>query len=102
MLFAKNLERAMMERGVNAPELAERIGVSRQTVNNWMSTKTFPRAENLDQVESVLQRPIAWFFADDSALKSTREVEDVKAALGHIKVAVEHLESSLKEIPGDS
>ena len=45
--FSVNLQRFRMERGMTQEQLAERMGVSRQTVSKWESSASYPEMEKL-------------------------------------------------------
>ena len=47
-VFAKNLKRYMEENGENQKELAEIVGVSAPTVNDWLKAKIYPRIDKIE------------------------------------------------------
>ena len=47
-VFAKNLRYYMERRGKNQKELAEIVGVSPPTMNDWLKAKKYPRIDKID------------------------------------------------------
>lgn len=47
-VFAKNLKRYMESKGKNQKELAEIVGVSAPTMNDWIQGKKFPRIDKIE------------------------------------------------------
>jgi transcriptional regulator with XRE-family HTH domain len=52
-VFAANLRRLMRERGLTTRELASKIGVSHQSVSQWLSGQNGPTNRRLAQVATV-------------------------------------------------
>ena len=51
-IFAKNLQYYMGRKGITQRELAESIGVSAPTLNEWIKAKKYPR---IDKVEKLAE-----------------------------------------------
>ena len=49
-VFAENLRYYMESRGKNQKELAEIIGVSAPTMNDWLKAKKYPRIDKIDML----------------------------------------------------
>mgnify|MGYP003304543884 FL=1 len=47
-VFAKNLRYYMEKRGKNQKELAEIVGVSAPTMNDWLKAKKYPRIDKIE------------------------------------------------------
>ena len=47
-VFAKNLRSYMESRGKSQKELAEIVGVSAPTVNDWLKAKKYPRIDKIE------------------------------------------------------
>jgi len=47
-VFAKNLKRYMEQRGKTQKELAEIVGVSAPTINEWIKAKKYPRIDKIE------------------------------------------------------
>lgn len=69
MLFAKNLKKLRIEKGLSQRELAERLYVTRTSVNRWESGSRLPNAEMIFRLSKVLD-------ADVNILLSTAAQSD--------------------------
>lgn len=69
MLFAKNLKKLRIEKGLSQRELAERLYVTRTSVNRWESGSRLPNAEMIFRLSKVLD-------ADVNILLSTATQSD--------------------------
>lgn len=49
-VFASNLKRYMKRSNVTQQELADIVGVSQPTVNDWLSAKKYPRINKIDRM----------------------------------------------------
>ena len=47
-VFAKNLRYYMERSGITQKELAEIVGVSAPTVNEWLKAKKYPRIDKIE------------------------------------------------------
>lgn len=47
-VFASNLKRYMEQRGKTQKELAEIVGVSAPTMNDWIKAKKYPRIDKIE------------------------------------------------------
>lgn len=47
-VFAKNLVRYMEAKGITQRELADVVGVSAPTVNDWIKAKKYPRIDRIE------------------------------------------------------
>jgi len=47
-VFAKNLKQYMDAKGITQRELAEVVGVSAPTVNEWIKAKKYPRIDKIE------------------------------------------------------
>ncbi|EPP7681206.1 helix-turn-helix domain-containing protein [Yersinia enterocolitica] len=54
----------LQEKGWGQSDLAQRIGVSPQTVQQWVSGKSTPKPKNLDKLSEVTGLPVHWFLMD--------------------------------------
>lgn len=62
-------------RGISQQELAELIGVSRQTISKWENEIVLPSADNLMRLGQVFQLPMEAFLGDDWKLPEQQTVE---------------------------
>lgn len=49
-VFAKNLRKYMESKGITQKELAEIIGVSAPTLNEWLQAKKYPRIDKIEKL----------------------------------------------------
>lgn len=49
-VFAKNLWKYMESKGISQKELAEIIGVSAPTMNEWLKAKKYPRIDKIEKL----------------------------------------------------
>lgn len=66
MSFAKNLARLMETRGVDQSELARRLKISSQAVNQWVKRGTHPTHARAQMLADVLGVSMDDLFADSS------------------------------------
>lgn len=64
-------------RGISQQELAELVGVSRQTISRWENEIVQPSADNLMCLSEVLQFPLEAFLRDDWEPPEQQAVEAV-------------------------
>lgn len=56
------ISKLLQETGWSQAELARRIGVTQQTVQQWVSGKATPKASSLDKLVEVTGHPLHWFL----------------------------------------
>jgi transcriptional regulator with XRE-family HTH domain len=57
-VIAANIKRALLQANISPAEFANRLQVTRQAVNQWVSAKTTPTAKRLVQIAEQLHVPI--------------------------------------------
>lgn len=65
MGFAEKLKEARSKKGVSQEELAEMVGVSRQSVSKWESKECYPKLETLMEVVSALEISMDWLLEEE-------------------------------------
>lgn len=65
--FSQRLRARMQRVGIQANELAERVGVTPGAVGNWMSGENEAKGSNLRKVAEVLKCDPAWLIDGDQA-----------------------------------
>lgn len=65
MSFAERIRTARNQKGYSQEYLAERIGVSRQTITKWESETGFPEMKKTLQLAAELQVSLDWLFEDE-------------------------------------
>lgn len=66
MAFWNNLFKARKRSGLSQEEVAEKLGVSRQTVSKWENGETLPDILQSKKLSSLFHMPIEDFFDLDS------------------------------------
>lgn len=56
------LRQILKDKGLSQVELAQRLGVSKMTVNAWATGRSYPTIETLDRIARMLDTPITHFF----------------------------------------
>lgn len=56
------ISRLLSETGWSQAELARRIGVTQQTVQQWISGRATPKPASLDKLVEVTGHPLYWFM----------------------------------------
>ena len=63
--FAKNLIKLRAEKSISQEQLAEKLGVSRQTITSWENGKIQPSAGNLAEVAKLFDMTIDRLIVSD-------------------------------------
>lgn len=69
--MGSRIEQSRIGLGLSLAQLAHRIGVRRQTLENWENDRSEPRPERLLRLAGVLQVPITWLLTGDTPRDST-------------------------------
>lgn len=56
------LRQILKAKSLSQLELAQRLGVSKITVNAWATGRSYPSIETLDRIALLLDTPISHFF----------------------------------------
>lgn len=64
------ITKARTHAGLNQGELAEKLGVSRNTLNRWESGSRNPSEKNLQALAEATGVPVEWFYQDTPASPS--------------------------------
>ena len=67
------LKEALNVRGMKAIDLSEKLDISRGTISYYMSGKSSPKADRLNQICSVLSVSEAWMLGYDVPMDRTSE-----------------------------
>lgn len=63
-----NFKRARLLAGMNQADLAEILGVSRNSIHKWESGECMPKAKRLKEVASALQTTVAELLEERRAV----------------------------------
>lgn len=67
------LKEALNVRGMKAIDLSEKLDISRGTISYYMSGKSSPKADRLNQICSTLNVSEAWMLGYDVPMERTSE-----------------------------
>lgn len=78
--FGVRLKSLLMHTGMTATELADRLGVSRQSVSFWTTDRNQPSAEKTQKIADMFGVPVMWLRTgiDDINMESVTLAENVK------------------------
>ena len=96
-VFAKNLRYYMESRGKNQKELAEIVGVSAPTMNDWLKAKKYPRIDKID----ILADYFGILKSDLIEEKSEEAKKEQPIVLDGLSDELVELIGVLKELPQD-
>src|ERR1700733_8253215 len=97
--IGENLTKAREVRGISQPELARRIGVSRQAVSQYENNTTPPGVQTLTRIAEELKLPLHYFLRvlqsnDDHVFNRV----NISAATKSVRKTAERRFEWLKEI----
>jgi len=58
----KKIKLAMLDSGLNQTQLAKEIGISRQSLSEWLSSCENPKLENIKKIAKATNKPVNYFF----------------------------------------
>ena len=61
-IFSKRLKKLRKNKGLKQQELAEILGIKRNTYSDWENGKTEPSFENLLKLADLLEVSLDWLF----------------------------------------
>jgi len=67
-IFGRRLLDCRLAQGWSQRQAAENIGVALRSVQSWEMGQTLPHPAKVQKVSATFNRPIAWFFGDDSCI----------------------------------
>lgn len=85
--LADRIREARKASGLNRQTIAQRVGVSFKTVQNYETGASAPNSETLARLAEVVDKPIAWFFEPSDRIP----LREAAAAAG---VTADHVEGA--------
>lgn len=76
--IGSKIKQARLNAGLKRPQLAERVGVTAKTIENWEADSAEPPLKRLKAISTVLDVPLQEFF-DEIEVESEEDVRDPKA-----------------------
>ena len=65
----KKIKIAMLDSGLNQTQLAKALGISRQSLSEWLSSSVNPKLEQIKKISKITGKPLTYFF-DNSPIIS--------------------------------
>lgn len=65
MIFSERLKTLRKEKKLTQKELAEQIGIKRNSYSDWENNKTSPSFENLVKLADLFEVSLDWLFGRD-------------------------------------
>lgn len=81
-LFSKRLIFLMEEKNINQVELSLAIGLSRSTVNKWVTKKAIPRMGIIEKLASFFGVPRSYFLENNAEMDMIMKRSSVKGYEG--------------------
>lgn len=102
VLFGERLGNAREASGMSREDLANRLGVKLETVDNWENGKVQPRANRLQTIATLLNVPLLWLLAGSQQVPRSQAAGSPKELLlqkiDELDGVVETLKSELEEL----
>lgn len=91
-MLGENICKYRKKKGLSQEELAERIGVTRQTISNWELNETSPNTKQLKSLREILDVSVDCLLGNE--IKPQKEENhDGKRSFSSTEVLVESLSS---------
>ena len=76
-VMARNIQRYMMQKGVNATEICQELGFKHNTFSDWVNAKTYPRIDAIEKMANYFGISKAFLVEDIKPLEvfSPSEIE---------------------------
>lgn len=59
------LKHRLLDLGITQKQLADKLGVHKQVLANWLNGSRNPKRENVKKLAEILDLPISFFYEDD-------------------------------------
>lgn len=97
-LFYTRLNEAMDTADISQADIADKLGVSRNTISNWKKGSGVPSAIELFTIASLCKRNINWFFtAEDEEKVFLESTKDIKERLLRTEEIIEKMTIDLNK-----
>lgn len=81
-IFSNRLRLAIEESSYSQRALAKEIGKHPSTIQDWVNGVSWPGFDVVDQLASLLNRDVTWFFGNDSTATPQDALAVISKALG--------------------
>lgn len=75
------LRQILKDKGLTQIELAQRLGVSKISVNSWVTGRSYPTIDTLDRISTMLDVPITHFFDEPASPVSLEQISLMAARI---------------------
>lgn len=96
MSLADRIRQAREAAGLNQSDLARRLGVKPQSVNQWERGKTRPGMRRLEKIASVLGVSAAELVGEDSAAASGQRSDEVALIHAYRRLPADRKSTALR------
>lgn len=86
MAFGEQLKQARKERNLSQEDLAEKLGVSRQSVSKWESGTGYPETEKLITLSKLLEISLDNLLLDETPASPKGQQEHITVCSGKIAI----------------
>ncbi len=106
--LGERIANARNAKNLSQPQLARRLGVKKQTIENWELDKLSPRANQLDRLAGVLNVPIVWLLggaANPSAndlVPDLEETAELESKIAKASALINQLAMLMTDIQANS
>ena len=97
--FGPNLARLRIEKGVSQTQLAEDLGIGKQSVSDYEKQKSYPTFANLDKIAEYFNATPTQLFGTSKEIeleKSVLESNEYSDKVSEILKAVKYIENFLE------
>ncbi|MCP4981505.1 MAG: helix-turn-helix transcriptional regulator [Gammaproteobacteria bacterium] len=108
-LVGYQIAKARETKGLSSLQLARSVGVEEETLLNWESERSSPRANRLAQIAGILGVPLAWLIAGEEDEDVTeydtpnlKETASIESKLENAEHLIKQLTALVDDIRGQT
>ena len=95
-MFAVRIKNLRQSRELNQVQLAEKLGVKKQSISNWENDNIQPSVEMLEKIANVFSVSIDYLLGNNP--RECIDVSDLPAeVIAHIRLLIEDLRKTKKD-----
>ncbi len=106
-LVGYQIAKAREAKGFSSLQLAQRVGVEEDTLLDWESERSSPRANRLAQIAGILGVPLAWLIAGEENDDVTeydapdlKETASIESKLENAEQLIQQLSALVADLRG--
>ena len=77
----KKIKFAMIESGLNQTQLAKKIGITRQSLSEWLSSCENPKLENIRKIAEATEKPLEYFLEEINTQNTQQTTDEYTTTL---------------------